>query len=182
MSLNELWSKVRKILDEARSHLTNPNGDGLSLFEDFLAHNELGLALDALADVAAEQRSPSTVWRALAAAAQAMDLTEDHPVHGGTVRVIRTHVSAAPDWRGLQRLLNEWDPIGVEPELGGPDDEYDCLLAPMLRLLSGGAGKQEIGSFLRAELSGYFGLDPSRSQPEKFATRVLDWWSVERDR
>ncbi|MCW2792867.1 MAG: hypothetical protein JWO76_1965 [Nocardioides sp.] len=79
---------MRKILDEARSHLTNAGDDELCLFEDFLEHNELGLAMDALADVAAEQRAPSTVWRALAAAAKAMDLTEDHPVYGGTVRVI----------------------------------------------------------------------------------------------
>jgi hypothetical protein len=182
VSLNELWSKVRKILDEARSHLTNPDDDDLFLFEDFLRQNEFGLALDALADVAAEQRSSSTVWRALAAAAKAMDLTEDHPVHGGTVRVIRTHVNAAPDWRGLQRLLNEWDPIGVAPELGGPEDEYDCMLGPLLTLLSGGASEREIGSFLRTELSGHFGLNPNYSQPEKFAARVLAWWSVERDR
>lgn len=173
---------VDKILNEARSQLTDPDDDALSLFEDFLGQNELGLALDALADVAAEQRSPSTVWRALAAATKTMGLTEDHPVHGGTVRVIRTHMNAAPDWRGLQRLLNEWDPIGVRPKLGGPEDEYDCMLGPLLTLLSGGASETEIGSFLRAELSGHFGLDPGYSQPETFAARLLAWWSVERDR
>lgn len=181
MTLNELWTKVRKILDEARSHLTNPGDEALSLFEDFLGQNELGLALDALADVAAEQRAPSSVWRALGAAAKAMDLTEDHPVHGGTVQVIRSHVNAAPDWRGLQGLLNEWDPIGVAPGLGGPEDEYDCMLGPVLTLLSGGSDEREIASFLRAELSGHFGLDPNYAQPERFAGRVLAWWSIERD-
>lgn len=181
MSLIELWAKVRKILDQARSNLTNPDDEALFVFDGFLEQNELGLALDSLADVAADQRAPSCVWRALAAAAKAMDLTEDHPVHGGTVGVIQTHVNAAPDWRGLQRLLNEWDPIGVAPELGGPEDEYDCMLGPLLTLLSGGSSEPEIGSFLRAELSSHFGLNPSYSQPEKFAGRVLAWWSIERD-
>lgn len=176
-----MWSKVRAILEEARSHLTNPEDDGLFLFEDFLGQNELGLALDALADVAADRRAPSAVWRALAAAAKAMDLSEDHPVHGGTVRVIRNHVHLAPDWRGLQRLLNEWDPIGVARELGGPDDEYDCMLGPLLALLARGSTEREIGSFLRTELSSHFGLDPNNSKPEVFARRVLAWWSVERD-
>ncbi len=181
VSLYELWLKVRKILDEARAHLTNPDDDGLFLFEEFLGHNELGLALDALADVAAEQRAPSTTWRALAAAAKTMDLTEHDPVHGGTVRIIRSHVNAAPEWRGLQRLLNEWDPIGVVPELGGPGDEYDCMLGPLLTMLSGGSSEREIGLFLRTELSDHFGLNPNYSHPEMFAARVLAWWSVERD-
>jgi hypothetical protein len=181
MSLNELWATVRKILEEARSHLTSPDDDALWLFDDFLDQNELGLALDALADVAADQRAPAAVWRALAAAATAMGLAQDDPVHGGTVRAIRSRVNAVPEWRRLQRLVNEWDPIGVEPEMGGPEDEYDCMLGPLLALLSGGAGEREVGAFLRTQLSGHFGLNPDHSQPERFAKRALAWWSAERD-
>lgn len=90
-------------------------------------------------------------------------------------------MNAAPDWRGLRHLLNKWDPIGVAPELGGPDDEYDCMLGPLLTLLSGGGNEGEVGSFLRKEVSGHFGLDPNYSQPERFAARVMAWWAIEQD-
>jgi hypothetical protein len=46
----------------------------------------------------------------------------------------------------LRDLLNEWGPIG-----GGhvPPDEYDCLIGPLLSKLSAGAGRPQMGEFLR---------------------------------
>jgi hypothetical protein len=38
---------------------------------------------------------------------------------------------------GLRRLLWEWDPIGVSDV--APDDEYDCLIPPLLDRLRRGA-------------------------------------------
>ena len=164
-------------LEEARAQLTNPNDEALSLYEDFLSHNELGLALDALADVALEQRAPGDVWRTLGGAAEMMSLEPDDSVHGDTVERILEQLSAAHDWRGLQRLLNEWDPIGVRPDLGGPDDEYSCLYVPLMDRLHSGAPAQEIAEFLRSDLRGHFGLDPTYSKPEAFADRLVDWYS-----
>ncbi len=60
---------------------------------------------------------------------------------------------------GLRRLLDEWDPIGVADEV---PDEYDCMLAPLLQRLRSGAGRTEIGEFLRHELEHHFGLPLSR--------------------
>ena len=111
--LSETWAVVRQQLATARSQLTNPDDEKLGLYEHFVDHNEFGLALDALADVAHAQRAPGDVWRSLSAAAQAMDLDADDSVHGPTVQRILNHLSAAHDIRGLQRMLNEWDPIGV---------------------------------------------------------------------
>ena len=59
----------------------------------------------------------------------------------------------------LRELLNTWDPIGVVSD-GGPLDEYDCLIAPMLDRLERGADARELAEFLRLELDDHFGLDP----------------------
>ena len=136
--LPELWAAVRQVLEAARGQLTSSEDEDLGVFYEFLNHNELGLALDALVDVAVLQRSPADVWRSLAIAAEMMGLEPDDSVHGATVEKIQAHLAAAHEWRGLQRLLNKWDPIGVSPELGGPDDEYSCLYLPLMERLRSG--------------------------------------------
>ncbi len=130
--LPEIWATARQELAAARGQLSNPDDEELGLYEHFLDHNELGLALDALVDVATAQRAPGEVWRSLSDAARTMELEPSDSVHGPTVQRIEDHLAAAHDLRGLQRMLNEWDPVGVRPRLAGPDDEYSCLYAPLL--------------------------------------------------
>lgn len=76
--------------------------------------------------------------------------------------------------RDLRHLLNEWDPIGVADEVR---DEYDCMLAPLLGRLHGGADRTEVEEFLRHELEDHFGLDPSGLRPGAMAARVTAWWT-----
>ncbi|RSS40498.1 hypothetical protein [Streptomyces sp. WAC08241] len=76
---------------------------------------------------------------------------------------------------GLRRLLDEWDPIGVADEV---PDEYDCMLAPLLQRLRSGAGRTEIGEFLRHELEHHFGLPPQPSDPDAMAARLVSWWTA----
>jgi len=75
----------------------------------------------------------------------------------------------------LRQLLNEWDPIGVADDV---QDEYDCMLAPLLQRLLGGADQAEIGKFLRQDLEEHFGLDPLGLRPDAMAARVIDWWAT----
>ncbi|MER5971742.1 hypothetical protein ABT112_18750 [Streptomyces sp. NPDC002055] len=75
----------------------------------------------------------------------------------------------------LRHLLNEWDPIGVADEV---QDEYDCMLAPMLQRLRGGADETAIGEFLQHEVEEHFGLDPLGARPEAMASRVIAWWTA----
>ncbi len=75
---------------------------------------------------------------------------------------------------GLRHLLNEWDPIGVVDDV---QDEYDCMLAPLLKRLRSGADRSEIGEFLRHELEDHFGLDALGLRPDAMAVRVIDWWT-----
>ncbi|MFE9674433.1 hypothetical protein ACFYO5_09955 [Streptomyces sp. NPDC006259] len=75
----------------------------------------------------------------------------------------------------LRHLLNEWDPIGVADDV---QDEYDCMLAPLLRQLRGGADQKMVAEFLRRELVDHFGLDPLLLRPETMAARVIAWWTA----
>ncbi|MFF3015627.1 hypothetical protein [Streptomyces sp. NPDC057939] len=77
--------------------------------------------------------------------------------------------------RDLRRLLNEWDPIGVADAV---QDEYDCMLAPLLGRLHGGAGRVAIAEFLRHELEDHFGLDAATSRPDAMAARLIAWWTL----
>jgi hypothetical protein len=73
----------------------------------------------------------------------------------------------------LRHLLNEWDPIGVADDV---QDEYDCMLAPMLQRLRGGANETEIGEFLRHEVEDHFGLGSLGLRPEAMA--IGNWRGV----
>ncbi|MFF0112419.1 hypothetical protein [Streptomyces prasinus] len=73
----------------------------------------------------------------------------------------------------LRHLLNEWDPLGVADDV---QDEYDCMLVPLLQRLRAGADRTGIGGFLRHELKDHFGLDAPGLRPEAMAARVIAWW------
>ena len=164
-------------LDKARALLTDPQDGALVLFAEFRDHNEPGLALDQLADVAEAQRAPRTVWKELSAAAIVMRLGEGDAVYGDAVRRINEHLARAGDWEELRQLLNDWDPIGVyDPATDFPPDEYDCLSAPLMGLLAEGADAASVTGFLEHELSGHFGLDPRPARPEEFAARLVQWF------
>lgn len=75
----------------------------------------------------------------------------------------------------LRLILNEWDPIGVADL--APDDEYDCLIAPLLSKLLAGAGKAAIGEFLWHEVESHFGLDPRSPDTNSTADRIVAWWA-----
>ncbi len=82
-----LWNQITQFLNEARAclppELAAPHSGSrsvglltgtLSEFEEFLEHNELELAWDALAAVAEHANAPAACWDKLAQAADAMQL------------------------------------------------------------------------------------------------------------
>jgi hypothetical protein len=75
----------------------------------------------------------------------------------------------------LRYLLNRWDPIGVADIV---IDEYDCMIAPLLSMLSVGAGRAEIGEFLWYELDEHFGLSPESRGTDQMADRLVAWWAA----
>jgi hypothetical protein len=78
--------------------------------------------------------------------------------------------------RELRALLNEWDPIGIIGP-SGPDDEYDCLLWPLMRLLERGVSQENIAEYLGRELNEHFGLSIPADTPQ-FAGRVKAWYET----
>ncbi|WP_155375804.1 hypothetical protein [Catellatospora vulcania] len=75
----------------------------------------------------------------------------------------------------LRYLLQQWDPIGVAEN---SPDEYDCLIAPLLSNLIGGAGKADVSEFLWHELEDHFGLDPMLCDVDAVADRLVAWWAA----
>jgi hypothetical protein len=83
------WEEIRRLLREARGLLDSDNGTRVGApvpagalagtsdeFEEFLGHNELELAWDALAEVAEKRAAPPACWRNLSRAAALMGLSE----------------------------------------------------------------------------------------------------------
>ncbi|MFE0604107.1 hypothetical protein ACFW2T_19655 [Streptomyces sp. NPDC058892] len=75
----------------------------------------------------------------------------------------------------LRLLLNEWDPIGVADMV---QDEYDCLIGPLLSRLHHRAGRTEISEFLWHEVTEHFGLAPFRYEVDAVADRLVAWWAA----
>ena len=67
----------------------------------------------------------------------------------------------------IRSVLLAWDPIGA----GTPDDEYDCLIWPVVRRLESGADAAELAAWLREEMAVHFGLD-SPSGTDEAAERL----------
>ncbi|GIF00726.1 hypothetical protein [Paractinoplanes rishiriensis] len=72
----------------------------------------------------------------------------------------------------LRRMLNEWDFAGT-----GADDEYDCLVGPLLAELADGADADDIADFLADEIEDHYGLDPDHVDVPAFAARAVGWWA-----
>lgn len=83
------WARTHAHLTAARSALPpSVTVDSLAASDDYLRHNELGLALDVLADVAEKADADAACWQALLAAVQEMALGQDDEVHGAAVRLV----------------------------------------------------------------------------------------------
>jgi hypothetical protein len=79
--------------------------------------------------------------------------------------------------RELRALLYEWDPVGVAAEPDWPGDEYDDFVAPLRERLEAGAPAGELAVFLERQVTDHIGLDADPDREERFAARLVDWWS-----
>jgi hypothetical protein len=80
-------------------------------------------------------------------------------------------------WGGLRTLLCDWDPIGVMNNPEWPQDEYDCLIGPLLSLLMNGSSNEDIASYLHAEITEHFGLNDAYYDFEDIARRITSWFN-----
>jgi len=73
----------------------------------------------------------------------------------------------------LRRRVNDWNLIGVG---GLPEDEYDCLVGPLLSKLHAGASADELTAFLNDEALHHFGLSSAPADTERFARDLVAWF------
>lgn len=81
-------------------------------------------------------------------------------------------------WRELCEIVNRWDPIGVfGPQSTWPQDEYECVVGPLMRMLEEGKPRDAIAGYLEREVRGHFGLDPVPGEAEKCAAEAVTWYA-----
>jgi hypothetical protein len=75
----------------------------------------------------------------------------------------------------LRTRLLAWDPIGVAdaPEA---QDEYDCLIGPVLRKLHDGDGVTDLATWISEEQRNHFGMTPNVEADIVLATDLTKWW------
>jgi len=79
----------------------------------------------------------------------------------------------------MQRLLMEWDPIGMAdiPEV---TDEYDCMISPLLHRLFEGADTHSPAVWISHERSSHSGLGPNNAEDMWLAESLAAWWERRR--
>jgi hypothetical protein len=71
--------------------------------------------------------------------------------------------------RVIRSLLLEWDAIGVWV----PDDEYDCMIWPLYKLIRQRSSIHEIAAWVGDHRRDHFGLEDDREADTKLAERLL---------
>ncbi len=84
--MTKRWRSTETVLERARLALPQPElgvqvefDQAISEYQEYLSHNELGLAFDALRDAAELVPSRGAVWKDLIRAAEFMELNDKIP-------------------------------------------------------------------------------------------------------
>lgn len=65
------------------------------------------------------------------------------------------------------------DPLGAVAA-GAPEDEYECVAAPLLQMLGEGATAREIASYLKPDFNDHFGVRVQHAR--EFAQVTRAWY------
>lgn len=71
--------------------------------------------------------------------------------------------AAMADILFVQAILRRWDPIGVEPGVAAPADEYDSYAPHIVSMIRAGCTTEALASHLEHLSSETMGLGPSNS-------------------
>ncbi len=78
----------------------------------------------------------------------------------------------------MRRRLNAWASAGSHAPAEQPDDEWDCLLGPVVNLLGHHRPADEIAARISAELRDHYGLEPGGDDVH-FASELRAWWDAD---
>ena len=84
--LQASWDRTAGHLSDAERALGGAPHPALAEYRHFLAHNELGLAMESLEAAGDALGAPPGFWRALRAAAEEMGLAERSRVYAARIR------------------------------------------------------------------------------------------------
>lgn len=76
----------------------------------------------------------------------------------------------------VRGLLLEWDAIGVADEFEC-EDEYDCMIGPLLGHLRDGSDAVFIRDWIARERVDHFGLPLDGGADLVLADKLVAWWS-----
>lgn len=77
--------------------------------------------------------------------------------------------------RHVRDALLQWDAIGVAGHFEA-DDEYDCMISPLMHQLHDGASPRQIAKWIGKERVDHFGLSRDRKADKKLAKTLTHWW------
>jgi hypothetical protein len=87
-----------------------------------------------------------------------------------------TKAQSRQRWHELRALWNEFDPIGVMPNVNWPPDEYEAYVGPTMRLLEQDASVEEILKCLEWAVCDRMGLEMDREAAMRFTNRIQQWF------
>jgi hypothetical protein len=107
------WERTRGHL--ARAWVELPPGDGSSLewYQEYVDHNELGLAMEALAAVGSGRGAAGPFWLALADTADEMKLTSEATKYQARAR-LPVQDGTCPVCDHLETDHVYWEPVGCD--------------------------------------------------------------------
>lgn len=74
----------------------------------------------------------------------------------------------------LRKILNEWDFLALGKSEN--DDEYDCIMNPILSLLQKGTSKTTIQIFIQKELQDHFNTNIADDELKSLIDKISQWW------
>lgn len=75
---------------------------------------------------------------------------------------------------GVRALLMKWDAIGVA-DVVECQDEYDCMIGPLLGHIRNGADAVFLHDWIARERVNHFGLNPDFGADRKLADALVSW-------
>ncbi len=74
----------------------------------------------------------------------------------------------------VEEELRKWDPIGVAPGAGGPNDEYDSYAPHIVSLVLGGVSKLELAAHLSHLRTDVIGMPPNEASDHHAAEDIIN--------
>lgn len=77
--------------------------------------------------------------------------------------------------RRIHHSLVDWGPIG-----GAPDDEYDCMIWPIMSRLASGTDVDSLAQWLMEHTEQHLGIEPEQPRERALAQSLVDQWALQR--